>query len=565
MPKGSSEASTPKKTKPQHTKKPSTTKSPTKRGSPAESDGRDNPRNSIGSITLHDFYLQDEIDLFRQVFRQYDGDRRGYITSHAVLEVLKELGLHLKPWQVDRYVDEYDVDKSGKVEFEEFMAMMITLQSKKPRADSINYKEYLTETVINELRKEFREADDGNGLLDKKEVAKIFKSKGINFTDGQMDVIFEQVDEDGSGMVSFAEFCSLVVALTGTRKRINAHEFLDDDDYMALRKAFQTFDLDGGGSIDVEEIHGIFAMMGIAVDEQKQELLIQKYDADGSGVMEFDEFVEMMVDLRKLRKKRNINPTTIEAKQLRSLGFSAKDVKQLGFAPDLMRQDGYDAREMVAAKFSVDQLRHSGYKSEQMSNAGLGPSVLKRSGYSATDLRNQGYSNAALRANARYMNARPKDVPHYVTRRAQSAPRTGYHTTPRVRHFVDFEHKVVTKSKGSEMKAKFRNATSVIQRALKQLKAADVFSAAGGHERDYQEQRFQLLRGAQQIMISERAQREEALLEKQKQAVEQADAAVGNKPAPVRRKDRRRVSHAEVDIALGIDVTAVERPKTAGW
>ena len=50
------------------------------------------------------------------------------------------MGLHLKPWQVDRYVDEYDVDKSGKVEFEEFMAMMITLQSKKPRADSINYK-----------------------------------------------------------------------------------------------------------------------------------------------------------------------------------------------------------------------------------------------------------------------------------------------------------------------------------------------------------------------------------------------------------------------------------------
>ena len=34
-----------------------------------------------------------------------------------------------------------------------------------------------------------------------------------------------------------------------------------------------------------------------AVDEQKRELLIQKYDADGSGVMEFDEFVEMMVAL----------------------------------------------------------------------------------------------------------------------------------------------------------------------------------------------------------------------------------------------------------------------------
>merc|ERR1719331_1525158 len=110
---------------------------------------------------------------------------------------------------------------------------------------------------------------------------------------------------------------------------------------MALRKAFQAFDEDGGGAIDVEEISEIFKMMGMAVAEDKQDLLIKKYDTDGSGQMEFDEFVCMMVDLRKLRKKRNINPTTITAKQLRTLGFSCKEVKNLGYSPELMRQDGF--------------------------------------------------------------------------------------------------------------------------------------------------------------------------------------------------------------------------------
>merc|ERR1719335_219499 len=100
----------------------------------------------------------------------------------------------------------------------------------------------------------------------------------MNFTDQQIDVIFAQVDGDGSGAVSFTEFCNLVVSLTGTRRRLNAHEYLDDDEYMALRKAFLAFDEDGGGSIEVEEVTKIFGMMGMVIAEDKQDLLISRYD-----------------------------------------------------------------------------------------------------------------------------------------------------------------------------------------------------------------------------------------------------------------------------------------------
>jgi Ca2+-binding EF-hand superfamily protein len=239
--------------------------------------------------------------------------------------------------------------------------MMITINSKKPRPDSIDYREYLSDKVIEELDLAFREADDGNGTLDKSEIMKIFKERGISFTPSQMDAIFSQVDADGSGAVSFSEFCNLVVSLTGTRKRLNAHEFLDDDEMTALRKAFQEFDHSGDGSIDTAELTTIFRTMGLALAEDKEHEVVTKYDVDGGGEMEFDEFVTMMVDLKKMRKKRNINPTTIQAKQLRTLGFAAKEVRSLGYSPQLMRQDGYTANEMVAAKFTPSQLRHAGF------------------------------------------------------------------------------------------------------------------------------------------------------------------------------------------------------------
>eukprot|EP01052_Picozoa_sp_SAG31_P043188 SAG31_NODE_7114_length_1783_cov_1.268090_1_plen_324_part_00 len=61
-----------------------------------------------------------------------------------------------------------------------------------------------------------------------------------------------------------------------------------------LQDVFKTFDADGGGSIDVDEMH--LAMKALGAETTKSEIkkLVNEIDADGNGEVDFDEFVTMM-------------------------------------------------------------------------------------------------------------------------------------------------------------------------------------------------------------------------------------------------------------------------------
>jgi len=56
----------------------------------------------------------------------------------------------------------------------------------------------------------------------------------------------------------------------------------------------QLFDLDGDGSIQHTELHTLLEGLGIKVTEEELLDLVNEADADGSGVIEFEEFVFMM-------------------------------------------------------------------------------------------------------------------------------------------------------------------------------------------------------------------------------------------------------------------------------
>merc|ERR1719311_1472336 len=112
--------------------------------------------------------------------------------------------------------------------------------------------------------------------------------------------------------------------------------------------------------------------MDIVLRVDHVDALLAKYDADGSGEIDFTEFLSLMVDLKKLRRARKINPETYKVKQLMEMGFSAAEVKQCGFSPQLMRQEGWPVREMVKAFKALD-LRHAGYSATELRRGGLGP------------------------------------------------------------------------------------------------------------------------------------------------------------------------------------------------
>merc|ERR1719420_910446 len=278
------------------------------------------------------------------------------------------------------------------------------------------------------------------------------KRLGLQLSKEQLDDIFREVDKDHSGELEFDEYCSMMVKLTGVRKRINAREYIDKTDIDQYRSAFNNFDTSGDGTISSKELDGLLRKMEIVLRVDQIESLLTKYDADGSGEIDFTEFLSMMVDLKKLRRARKINPETYTVKQLMEMGFSALEVKSSGFTPQLMRQEKWPSREMTKA-FKPLELRHAGYSARDLRNGGLGPAELKRVGYSSAELHNAGFSSTSIKAMNRNLTEKPDIVPHFDLRKLKTAPKASGHTTPRVRHFSDDVVKVSRGMRKSQLQA----------------------------------------------------------------------------------------------------------------
>ncbi|KAJ3232987.1 Centrin-1 [Chytriomyces hyalinus] len=77
--------------------------------------------------------------------------------------------------------------------------------------------------------------------------------------------------------------------------RHNANEHnLTPDQKQEIREAFDLFDTDGSGTIDVKELK--VAMRALGFEPKKEEIkkMIETVDKSGSGTIDFNEFLELM-------------------------------------------------------------------------------------------------------------------------------------------------------------------------------------------------------------------------------------------------------------------------------
>jgi plastin-1 len=73
--------------------------------------------------------------------------------------------------------------------------------------------------------------------------------------------------------------------------------FFTNEQYDQLHQEFKSFDLDGNGSIDAKEFQTIMKNMGQTFSEAEVKRQIAEVDADKSGTVEWDEFLEVVKSL----------------------------------------------------------------------------------------------------------------------------------------------------------------------------------------------------------------------------------------------------------------------------
>ncbi|KAK1747342.1 centrin-1 [Skeletonema marinoi] len=69
---------------------------------------------------------------------------------------------------------------------------------------------------------------------------------------------------------------------------------LTDDQKAEIREAFDLFDTDGSGTIDIKELKVAMRALGFETSKDELRKLVAQVDKDGSGAVDFKEFLQMM-------------------------------------------------------------------------------------------------------------------------------------------------------------------------------------------------------------------------------------------------------------------------------
>ncbi|KAK1301760.1 putative calcium-binding protein CML13 [Acorus calamus] len=72
------------------------------------------------------------------------------------------------------------------------------------------------------------------------------------------------------------------------------HHGLSQQKKQEIKEAFELFDTDGSGTIDAKELNVAMRALGFEMTDEQINQMIADVDKDGSGAIEFDEFVHMM-------------------------------------------------------------------------------------------------------------------------------------------------------------------------------------------------------------------------------------------------------------------------------
>ncbi|GAB6023671.1 hypothetical protein CHUAL_009932 [Chamberlinius hualienensis] len=145
----------------------------------------------------------------------------------------------------------------------------------------------LTKEQKQMLRKAFDMFDkDRKGVINTNMVATILRTMGQTFEDRDLKELIEEIDSDGSGQLEFDEFLTL------------AARFVVEEDTEAmqeeLREAFRLYDKEGNGYINVSDLREILRALEDNMGEDELDEMIAEIDTDGSGTVDFDEFMEVM-------------------------------------------------------------------------------------------------------------------------------------------------------------------------------------------------------------------------------------------------------------------------------
>ena len=143
-------------------------------------------------------------------------------------------------------------------------------------------------------------------FLSADDLDEILRAMGFRPSAEELKAILEEIDEDGSGEIEFAEFCQLCAKflvedpdIETLKRELKAafRSFLSLDIHIISTAAIfcRIYDKNGEGFITMDTLRGLISELLQPLSQEELDGIIDELDEDGSGTMDFDEFCEMMM------------------------------------------------------------------------------------------------------------------------------------------------------------------------------------------------------------------------------------------------------------------------------
>ena len=198
----------------------------------------------------------------------------------------------------------YDVDGDGNISYHEFVNALSDNKMSKRKTDMVDKawsildregKGELTGEQILAAKKE-GECFSGMAKVTVDDFLQHYREVAMQIPNDdyfvqKIESTWKDVVEDIHAPVKRDKVMHIIKLM---RHRLTTVANHGQEEYV-LRDIFRTFDLDKSGCLTLNEMAGLLAKLGVAVNEKELLALMREMDSNNSGVIEFEEFCQFMV------------------------------------------------------------------------------------------------------------------------------------------------------------------------------------------------------------------------------------------------------------------------------